>query len=271
MGLYPKPSVCSINTNLAVHYTRWFNARCRSSLYQKELSVANQWLDAIGTSVGSFIVGLGTTGVRLKNTAGALILRNKADSADVAVTASTLNASGDSILINSDAAGTGSDWTFKLARNAAQTAALEIQAPPAKGTDGYILRQKAGTSAGVLELELAAPSAGAPTIDTTSLGFGTTSPLTLFSLPADAVINKIEVIIDTTFDGTPSLSIGIAGTPSKYASSTQIDLKEAATTSFCITPNVAPTASAESLIATYAAGSATAGAARILITYSVPV
>lgn len=233
--------------------------------------MANQWLDAIGTQLNSFMVGLGTTGLRLKNVSGALVARNKADTADTTITGSQIRASGDNILINSDAAGSGADWTFQISRNPAQTAALELQGPVAKGTDGYFLRQKPGTPAGVLELELAAPVSGAPTVDTTNLVFGTTSPLALFTLPANAVVIKIEVVIDTSFNNTPSLSIGITGTTSKYASSTQIDLTEAATTSFSITPNVAPVATTENLIATYAAGGATAGAARILVTYSVPV
>jgi hypothetical protein len=233
--------------------------------------VANKWLDAIGTSLGSFLVGLGSTGVRLKNVSGNMSVRNKADNADVNLTAARLLASGDNILINSDAANTGSDWTFQLSRNVAQSAALEIQAPPAKGTDGFVLRQKAGTAAGVLELELAAPVAGAPTQDTTSLAFGTTSPLALFSLPANAVVDFIDIVIDTPFNGTPTLSIGITGTLSKYMSATQIDLSETAGTSFNISPNITPSGTVENLIATYAAGGATAGAARILVTYAVPV
>jgi hypothetical protein len=233
--------------------------------------VANKWVDAIGTQLNSFLVGLGTTGLRIKNVSGGLVARNKADTSDAVITGSQVRASGDSILINSDALSTGSDWAFQLSRNPAQTAALEVQAPPSKGTDGYFLRQKPGTSAGILELELAAPVSGAPTIDTTNLAFGTTSPLALFTLPANAIVNKVEIVIDTPFNNTPSLSIGITGTTSKYASATQIDLTEGATTSFEITPNVAANASAENLIATYTAGGATAGAARILVTYSVPV
>lgn len=233
--------------------------------------MANKWIDAIGTSLSSFLIGLGSTGVRLKNSSGNLLLRNKADNADVSVTASQFKASGDNILINSDAAGSGTDWTFQLSRNPAQTAALEIQAPPAKGTDGYVLRQKAGTASGVLELELAAPSAGSPTIDTTTLAFGSVSPVTMFTLPAGSIIDTVKVIIDTAFNGTPSLSIGISGTTSKYLSSTQVDLTESAGTSFEVNPNVAAPGSNESIIATYSAGGASAGSARLLVSYVSPV
>jgi hypothetical protein len=233
--------------------------------------VANIWKDIIGTSLGSFLIGLGSTGVRLKNTAGNMIVRNKADNADVNITAARLLASGDNILINSDAASTANDWTFQISRNTAQTAALEVQFPAAKGTDGYVVRQKAGTPAGVLEFELAAPVAGAPTQDTTNLAFGTTSPLALFILPSNAAIDIIEIIIDTPFNGTPTLSIGITGTLSKYMAANQIDLSESATTRFEISPNLVPSATTENLIATYAAGGATAGAARIVINYAVPV
>jgi hypothetical protein len=236
--------------------------------------MANKWIDAIGTSLSSFIIGLGNTGVRLKNTAGNLVLRNKADSADVTVTTSRLLNSGDNILINSDAAGSGNDWTFQLSRNPTQTAALELQAPAAKGTDGYVLRQKAGTAAGVVELEFAAPggtSSGTVIIDTTSLAFGTSSPLTLFTLPSGAIVSQVEVVIDTAFDGAPSLSVGIAGTTSKYLAATHVDLTELATTSFVFSPNLPAPGSDENLIATYSAGGASDGAARILISYVTPV
>ena len=224
--------------------------------------------DLAGTTNGSFLVG---TANIWKAITGGFAARNFADSADAKIQVSTLEASADSILINYDATGTVNDWTLSLARNPLQIAALILQAPPSKGTDGHVLRQKAGTAAGVLELELAAVagSTNQMTIDTTSLAFGTTSPLTLFSTPTGAVISKIEIVIDTAFNGTPTLTIGITGTTSKYMSSAQNVLTRPAGDGFETNPKL-PSTAGEALIATYSAGGATVGSARILVHYSVP-
>jgi hypothetical protein len=231
--------------------------------------MANKWIDAIGTTLSSYVIGLGTAGLRLKNVAGGLVARNKADTADMPITASLLNASGEAVRLNSDAAGTGSDRTYDIVRPTVQAANLSLLLPD-KGTDNFVLRQKAGTAAGVLELELAAPSATSYIPDTTALVFGSTSPVTMFTLPANAQIIAIDATIDTAFNGTPSASIGITGTLSKYLASNQIDLTESAGSTFNVTPGVTPSGTAENLIITYSAGGATAGSARFLVTYTVP-
>lgn len=128
--------------------------------------------DIIATTASFFKIGL--SGVRLKNSSGNLLVRNSSDSADAQVTASMLKNSGDSLEINSDAADTGTDRKLTLSKNPSASAALTVQFPPAKGTDKYVLRQKASTSAGVLELELVS---GADVLNlgmqggTTNLGF----------------------------------------------------------------------------------------------------
>ena len=224
--------------------------------------------DLAGTTNGSFLVG---TANIWKAITGGFAARNLADNADAKIQVSTLEASADSILINYDAAGTANDWTLSLARNPLQIAALILQAPPSKGTDGHVLRQRAGTAAGVLELELAAAGSTSQciSVDTTTLGFGTTSPLTLFSSPSGAVFLKAEVIIDVPFNGAPTLTIGITGTTAKYMASAQNVLTRPAGDGFETNPKL-PSTAGEALIATYSAGAATIGSARILIHYSVP-
>ena len=125
---------------------------------------------------------------------------------------------------------------------------------------------------GVGNLSFAAIAAGNDKIvtDTTTLAFGSTSPAAMFALPANAVVQSVTVVIDTAFNGTPSLSAGIAGTVSKYLSATQVDLTQPATTVFEIEPGLASVGAIESLIATYAAGGATAGSARLQVAYSIP-
>jgi hypothetical protein len=217
--------------------------------------------DALGSIGNIFRVGL--TGLNLKSSAGSLLVRNTADSADAPIQASQLRNTGTSVLI-----GTTNVLTFQ--QNASQSGGLTVILPAAKATDGQVLAQKAGTAAGVIEFEFisSGSTADKSTRDTTTLAFGSSSPLSLFTLPANAVIDKIRIVVDTAFNGTPSLSIGITGTTSKYVASTQVDLTVAR--SYEIYPDLAASGSSEALIATYAAGGASSGTARILVDYAIP-
>ena len=222
--------------------------------------------DLIGTTKAYFKIG-STTGVRLKNSAGDLLVRNTGDSADAAITTSKVNVSGDVVDINSDAAGSGADWKYTIQRPASgMTAAVTLTLPVDDGTASQVL----GTDGnGVLSWVSAADTALADKMDTTSLAFGTTSPVAMFTTSAADVIDRIEVIIDTAFDGTPTMSVGIAGTTSKYMGTTDVDLTAAAATVFEVHPGL-DAAGAESLIVTYAAGGAAAGAARVIVHYGTP-
>ncbi len=226
------------------------------------------WTDLIGTTRSFFRIG--KTGPRLKDNSGSLQVRNPGDTADADATAAILHASGDYIEINSDATDTGTDRKLTLRKNTAASAGLTIDFPPTKGTDGYLLRQKASTPAGVLELELVAPTSTSmnEAVDTTSLAFGSASPVTMLTISATAVIDKIQIVVDTTFDGTPSASIGIVGNASKYVAATDIDLTQLAATVFEIHPGLPAPGSSENLIITYAAGGASVGAARVIVYYA---
>ncbi|HEY9643323.1 MAG TPA: hypothetical protein V6C57_22735, partial [Coleofasciculaceae cyanobacterium] len=165
----------------------------------------SKFSDFIGTSFTSFLIGIG--GVRLKNIAGALSVRNTGDTADAAVTASQLNNSGDAIVLNSDAASTGADWKVTVARpSTGMTANYTYTLPVSAGSPGQV---QATDGAGNTYWLTIAGTSDKISSDTTSLAFGTTSPLTLFTLPANAVVDEVRVIIDTPFNGTPSLSVGI--------------------------------------------------------------
>lgn len=227
-----------------------------------------RFIDLLGTSLDKLQVGIGATAVSIKQVAGKLRARNKADSADVAVVGSVIAASGDFLELNEDATSAGADWKLTLARPATgMTAARTITLPGEAPTAGFALITDAAG-----QLSFSAIAAGSDKIitDTTTLAFGSTSPLSMFNLPANAVVHGISVVIDTAFNGTPSLSIGIAGTVSKYLGSTSVDLTQAATTSFDVEPALASVGSIEAVIATYAAGGATAGSARLLVAYSIP-
>ena len=97
------------------------------------------WSNLAGTVTG--FIRLGLTGVRLKNDAGTLAVRNADDTADSAVTASKVNVSGDAIDINSDAAATAADWKYTLQRPATgMTADVTLTLPVDDGTADQVLK-----------------------------------------------------------------------------------------------------------------------------------
>lgn len=231
--------------------------------------------DLLGTTAQYLRIGL--TGPRLKNNSGNLDLRNAADSAYVdlivnALQAAGINITGNDIVLNSDAAGSGADRTMTLRRpSTGMSQNLVIVLPSGDPSPGQAMTV-ASAAGGVITMEYTTVAGGTDKVvcDTTSLAFGATSPVTMFTLPANAVVKSVKVVIDTAFNGTPSLSIGISGTTSKYMGATQIDLTATAGTVFEVDPGLAAVGSTESLIATYSAGSASAGAARILVDYVIP-
>lgn len=96
------------------------------------------WTDIVGSVRG--YIRLGLTGVRLKNSSGALAVRNAGDSADAAITASKVDISGDVIDINSDAAGSGADWKYTIRRpSSGMTAAVDLTLPVDDGASGQVL------------------------------------------------------------------------------------------------------------------------------------
>lgn len=226
-----------------------------------------KWIDLIGTSLNSLRLGL--TGVLLKNTSGNLTVRNNADSADASVTASTVNVSGDSLVINSDAANTGADRSITITRpSSGMGASYTLTLPVDDGTPSQVLQTDGN---GILSWV----TAGGSTADklsfvSTAIAFGSTSPVSMFTLPVNALVKEIEIIVDTPFNGTPSLSVGITGTVSKYFPATQVDLTATGKISFINSANEIPVGTTENLIATYSAGGATAGAARIITSYVIP-
>lgn len=230
--------------------------------------MAGRFLDLLGTTYTKLQIGLGATALALKNASGKVRARNGADSADAPLVGSIIAASGDSIEINEDATGTGADRKYTLTRPAAGMAAdLSITLPPDAGTNGFALITN---GAGVAIWGAVAGGNDREITDTTALAFGSAASVAMYTHPANAVVQAVKVVIDTPFNGTPSLSVGITGTLSKYLAATSVDLSAAVGTSFEVDPGLAANGSAESIIASYAAGGATAGAARILTTYVIP-
>lgn len=224
--------------------------------------------DLLGTTKAFFQIEIG--GVKLGNNAGNLTVKDNAgDDSDVTVKKAFL--SGDEIEINSDAAGSGADWKMKLKRPAVgMTEAVDFTLPPTHGTPNQILKTDgAGNLDFVTGVEVSTQNVS---VDATVLAFDTSSPVAMFNLPVGAVVELVRVILDTAFNGTaPTLSIGIAGTVSKYMATTQVNLKGTAKDIYESKPaEAAIVGSPEAVIVTYVADVSTAGAARIEVHYSIP-
>ena len=227
-------------------------------------------LDALGTVFTKFQLGIG--GPQLKGNSGAVEARDAADNAMATVRAALFSTYGDDFELNARAARTGADWKFTLRRpSTGMTHDLVVVYPSGDPAVGQALTV-ASFVGDVITLEWTTIAAGNDklVVDSTTLDFGDTSPKAMFTKPANALVERVQVIIDTPFNGTPSLSVGISGTTSKYLSSTMVDLTAAAGTVFEVTPGLAATVGTEALIATYSAGGASAGSARILVTYAQP-
>lgn len=221
--------------------------------------------DLLGTTLSYFKIGI--NGIRLKFSGGGVAVRDSGDTADAPLTASQLNASGDRIQINSDAAGSGADWAYNLDRpTTGMTAAVTFKLPANMGTAGQVL----GTDGTNTSWVSAASTAACVSCDTTTLAFGSSSTVVMFTLPANAVVHRVQCIIDTAFNGSPTATVGISGTTSKYMGSGQNLLTGTAGDVYETNPSLTANGSSEALIITYSAGGATAGSARFLVYYSIP-
>lgn len=222
------------------------------------------WLKIVGTQVNNFRLGL--TGVRLKDSSGNLVVRNTGDSADADVTADRFKASGNTgLVINSDSAGTGADWKIAVARPASgMTADWTLTLPTSAGSPTQVLQTDGSGNTTWVN----SSSGSNEVTDTTSFAFGSSSTVAMFTLPANAVILTVIVIVDTAFDGTANLSIGITGNASKYVASTDTTLSLA--DRFEMPNEITPSVSSEALEIAYSAGGATVGAGRVLVSYVIP-
>jgi hypothetical protein len=218
-----------------------------------------------GTTTSKFQLEAAAAGVQLKNLSGNLTIRNAADAADATVTAAEFLASGDTgLVINSNSAGSGADWKISVARpTTGMTADWTLTLPASAGSPNQVL-QTNGSGATVW---VDTASGATDITDTTSFAFGSAATVSMFTLPANAIILSIAVIVDTAFDGTPTASIGISGNASKYMGSGDMSLAIAA--GWNVWPNLPAVGTSEALEIAFSAGGATVGAARVVCNYSV--
>lgn len=223
--------------------------------------------DIWGTVKSTFQIGIG--GVKLKNSSANLLVRNAADNADAAITASLVNISGEVLVFNSNAAETDADWKMTFQRPVSgMTANVVYTFPISDGSPNQVLQTD---GSGNLTWADAASTGSSLKCDTTTLAYGSASPLAMFTLPANAVVHQVEVILDTPFTGTaPVMSVGVVGTTSKYMGTGDVNLKGTAKDRYVVHPGEVANGSPEDLIISYTADGSGAGSARVLVYYSNP-
>lgn len=229
------------------------------------MAIKHIFSDLLGTTLAFFRIG--KTGPRLKDTSGALGVRNSLDSADVKVIASTFDASGDvGLTINSDSAGTGADWRITVQRPVAgMSSDLTLTLPVGPGSTGQVL----STDGTGVTSWISVATEASWTAETTSFTFGSGSTVSMFTLPSNAVIDNVKLIVDTVFDGTPTATVGLTGDTARYMGAGMNWLDELAV--FETTPGILANSSTEALEIAFSPGGATAGAARVVVTYATPL
>jgi hypothetical protein len=209
------------------------------------------WLKITGTQVGKFVLGL--TGVTLKNNSGNLDVRNNGDTAFASANVANV------------ALNTATN-RITLAAPSALAANYSITLPLDDGSPGQVLSTD---GSGNTTWVSAASTASSWKVDTTSFAFGSGATITAFTLPANAVVNTVTVIVDTAFDGTnPSLSVGNAGATSKYFASTDGLLTVA--DRYDVPYQGVALGTTDAIEISYSAGGSTVGAGRMLVTYANP-
>ena len=227
------------------------------------------WSDLKGLTSGILQFGIG--GVNATNNSGTLDIKNAANNAYAPIKASLVNVGDEVLVLNHSAAGSGADWKYTLqVPVSGMGAAVTLTLPVDDGSPSQVLQTN---GSGVLAWASVGSTTDCDHEEVTVLNWNSAASVTMFTTPTDTTILSVEVIIDTSFDGTaPSMSVGktAGGAISKYMPATAVNLAGTAKDRYIYHPGEAM-ASAEDLIITFTAGgSASAGSARVIVTYSTP-
>lgn len=203
--------------------------------------------DLAGTLRAALRIGVN----KLENVAGILTSRT--------------NAGVDAPIAASEAQLKGATYKTALApATAGQAADLSFKLPAA---DGATNQAMVTDGAGNLSFATVATGANAVKAEDQIVNFGDSSPIAVVTLPAGAVIQRVVVDVETAFDGTPTMSVGVNAAPSRYMGTGDIDLNTVGT--YEVSPMFEEAASEAPEIA-YAAGGATVGVARVTVQWTVP-
>lgn len=174
--------------------------------------MANQFLAALaGTMKTLFQVG-GPSGPAIKNNAGVLDIRNAADSAWADLEAKSIKVLG-----------TNGVTGVKLASPSGLGASLTLTLPNSVGGAGQFL-QTDGSGG----LNWSSAQSNADLTDVTTVTQASTSPLAMFTPPANAIIREVWINVTVAAaGGSPTLSVGTSGNPALYVATGDNDLKSA--------------------------------------------
>ena len=135
------------------------------------------------------------------------------------------------------------------------------------GSAGFILQTD-----GAGNLTFVAPVSGASgwKVDTTTIAFGAGATTQAMVLPANAIVDRATVIVDTVFNGTaPTMSIGLeGGSGFEYAGVGDINLKVG--DRYDMPSQLIAVGTTGNIDILYTADGSSAGSARVLITYAIP-
>lgn len=211
------------------------------------------WIKTIGTQTGRFVLGL--LGVSIKNNSGVLDVKNNADTAYA-------SAKMQSVTLFNNSAGFGNT----IQTGATQAADFTYTLPLDDGTPAQVL---ATDGSGVLSWVSAGSTSQCLTADTTSFAFGSASTIVAFTLPINAIVDRTTIIIDTAFDGTPTLSVGTnGGSASEWAGSGDSLLTVG--DRYDVPSQVVASGSTKGIELYYSAGGASTGAGRVIVYYCIP-
>lgn len=207
--------------------------------------------DLVGTLQSYLRIGT----VQIKNDSNVIRARNAADTANVPFTASVIAA----------VAADGKRGGFKVAEG--MSADTDYELPAADGSSGQALVTNASK---VLSWATVATGSNAVKTQIETIGYGTSSPVTIFTPPANGRIETVIVKVTEAFNGTsPSMSVGVSGTPAKYMGATDILLATVGV--YEVSPLYTEDGTPDAVIVTFVAGEgASTGSCEVSVTYSNP-
>lgn len=185
--------------------------------------------DLIGTLRTYFKIG----SVRLKNSSGVLEIKNTGDTAYAQTNTYAIGVLG-----------SNASNKITVGAPAGLSGNMNFVLPPDHGTVGYFLRTDgSGTTTWV------PGSSNATVFNQEAFTEGTSSPLTIFTPPANATITKVVVNVTVAASGgSPTLSVGVSGTVERDMAAADIDLKTVGV--YEVTPMTDVTGTPAAVIAT---------------------
>lgn len=152
---------------------------------------------------------------------------------------------------------------------------LEADSPPANvtfklpDTDGSTDQAIVTDGAGKLSFATVGVGNNQSKTETETIVFNSSSPVTIFTPPPNAFITFIIVDVEIVFNGaSPTLEVGVAGTPDRYMDSLDNKLKIIAI--YEVLAMYEEDGTPEPVIITYIPSGSTAGQARVTVIYANP-